>query len=263
MPQPASALEHEPYARVLLMGPPKCGKTTAVVSTCPSPTRVLLCEGDSALRGAKRLTSSFDFERILGWNSMSKALVEAKRDAQEKRIKSVLVDPLSDFADRLLVECFKLTETSQGKEDGRRAYPEYAKRLLHVIDALFQIPAHVFVICHYMEVGGGMDGDGEGLAKTGEGIVPLLAGKARAMVAAKFSDVIWMDVRRGKDGPERVFVTSPQGAWGPGCRSLAGNAVLPADVGVLLKAFDDASRTERQANNRQATPLRAASAARR
>ena len=55
-----------------------------MVSTSPSPVRVLLCEAsDSALNGAVAETSNFDFERIKGFDTMMRAIVEAKKDAKE------------------------------------------------------------------------------------------------------------------------------------------------------------------------------------
>jgi hypothetical protein len=257
MPIAAKDLTHETFLRLLLLGRPKVGKSTSAIATSPGPRRVLLCEDMSAVRGAKRLTLDFDVEPIGSWNSMTAAVVEAKQDAKAGKIKTVVIDPLSDFADRLLAECFKATLTNDGKEDGRRAYPMLSNRLGHLIELIFTIPAHVIVICHYVETGGDpIDG---GLEKTGEGIVPLLPGKSRALIAAKFSDVIWMDLapmttptfQKG----ERIFVTGPRGAWGPGCRSLEGSQVLKADIGELLKAFAAQAKTDanpHQSNHRPA-----------
>jgi hypothetical protein len=236
MPLPASQLERDPFLRLLLLGAPKAGKSTAAIATSPGPVRVLLCEDQSALRGAKRLTSNFDFEPIGGWNSMQSAMAEARKDAEAGKIRTVVIDPLSDFADRVLREAFKNNLTKEGNEDGRKAYPECTKRLKHLAEQIFMLPCHAVVICHYMELGGET---GEGIEKTGKGIVPLLPGQARAVMAAKFVDVIWMDVRQVNGKSERVFVTGPEGAWGPGCRSLSGTHVLPADVGELIKLFEE------------------------
>jgi hypothetical protein len=248
----ASDLERDPYLRVLLMGPPKCGKTSTCVATSPGPVAVLLCEADSALRGAKRHSPSadhFGFIRVKGWNSMMKGLEEVKEAIKEDGVKTVIVDPLSDFAAELEAECLMATDNGRGP-DGRRAYPEYNKRLRHLLERLFALKAHLIVISHYIEVGGGEvqpEGGGSPTPREGEGIVPLLAGKARALVSAKFTDVIWMDIRR--DGPKetggRVFVTAPQGVWGPGCRSLDGSTVLPANITKLIEVFDLVEKKER------------------
>jgi hypothetical protein len=242
MPIPSSALEEDPHLRVLVMGPPKLGKTTTAVCTSEGKTRVLLCESDTALSEAKRRKGNFDFERCLSehktapgtgaYEQMTTFLAQAKEDAKAGRIQNVLIDPLSDFADRLLSQSMKINMTDAGNEDGRRAYPHCTKRLLHCLDLAFTIPCHVIVVSHYLEVGG----QEMGLKKTGDGIVPLLPGQARARVAAKFNDVIWFDLDK-TDVEKRCFYTGPQGAWGPGCRSLSRFAILPADFTKLLKTF--------------------------
>lgn len=268
MPLPASALERDEFLRLLLMGVPKSGKTTMVVASSPGPVRVLLCEGDSALNGARRHSPEWvkhgDFERIKGWKSMADAIQVAKEDAKKGVIKTLVVDPLSDFAAVLEEDLLAATDNGKGP-DGRRAYPEYVRRLRHLVEQLFRIPCHVVVISHYIEVGGGEvqpDGGGEPTPRTGEGIVPLLAGKARALIAAKFNDVVWFDIRKG----ERILETGPTGRWGPGCRSLDGVQIIPADVtkgkdvGIraLIKAFreDDASVPKGRVNGRAAVEAR-------
>lgn len=257
MPLPASALERDEFLRLLVMGPPKVGKSTCVVATSPGPVRVLLCEADSALKGARRHSpkNHFDFERIKGWDSMMSALKEARDDIKAGKLKTLVVDPLSDFAAVLEEACLAQTDNGKGP-DGRRAYPEYGRRLRHLIEQLFRLQCHVIVITHYIEVGGGEvqpDGGGEATPRTGEGIVPLLAGKARALVAAKFNDVCWFDL--DKKG-QRFIETGPTGRWGPGCRSLDGTHMIPADVtkgrevGIraLIKAFKEDDEPRKTTN---------------
>jgi AAA domain len=211
--------------------------TTHVVATAPGPVRVLNCESDTALRGAQRETKNFDFERVAGWDSMMAAVVAAKKDAKAGAIKTVVVDPLSTFGDRLMAECVTATRTKEGNEDGRKAHPEFTKRIVHLVDLLMTIPAHVIVITHYMETGG----DDES-KKLGSGLVPLMPNTAsRTKIGAMFYDIVWVDI--AKPGwPEyrgRTFITSPDGAWGPGCRSLNGYDKLPAHIGEFIKAVKE------------------------
>lgn len=228
MPISAKDLERDLWLRVLLLGPPKSGKTSMAVATSPPPVRVFLCEHDSALRYASHVSQNFDFERVRDLNTMLKALSDAKVDIEKKRLSTLIIDPLSTFAQVLEEQCLKSTDTGNGP-DGRRAYPEFNRRLRHLLEQLFRLQCHLIVITHYIDVGGGevkLDGGGKPTSQTGEGIVPLLPGKARALVSAMFPDVVWMDYRRG----ERVLVTGPTGAWGPGCRSLPETKILPADI---------------------------------
>lgn len=257
MPIPSSSLEHDSFLRMLLMGVPKGGKTTHAIATAPGPVRVLLCENDSALRGAKREGASFDFERVKGWDTMSKFVVEAKRDAKEGKIKTVVVDPLNVFADALLEECLASTKSKEGNEDGRKAHPEFTRRIKHIIALMQTIPAHLVVISHYMEVGGGDDND---KPKSGRGICPLMPNMAsRTAVAAMFYDVVWFDQaskdQAGHNG--RIFVTGPDGAWGVGCRSLSKNEILPAHIGKFIERMKEVSKAEsKPMNGKPARPQR-------
>lgn len=238
MPIPSSALETDSWLRVLVMGPPKAGKSTCAITTSPGPVRVLLCESDSALQEARRRGGNFDFERCMSvdkpFEQMTQFIIEAKADAKAGKVKTVLIDPLSAFCDRLLAQSMKMNLTQNGEEDGRRGYPHYTKRLLHCLDLTFTIPAHVIVITHYLDTGGEI---GNGVKKVGEGIVPLIPGSARTRVAAMFNDVLWFDL--DKANPKaRAFYTAPQGAWGPGCRSLSDKYTsTEANFETLIKLF--------------------------
>ena len=233
MPLSAKDLLKDDYLRVLLMGVPKIGKTAMCIGTSPGfeekKVHVLLCESDDALKYAyRKFGDVFTFDRISGWNTMTKALLEAKNAAKEGKIKTLIVDPLSDYATRLEEEMLQMTDKGNGP-DGRRAYPEYNRRLRHNIESLLRMPCNVIIISHFVDTGGGEvtpDDGGDPTPRTGEGIVPLLAGKARALVAAKIPNVVFMDYRKG----DRVLVTGPLGVWGPGCRDLDGTQIIPADI---------------------------------
>lgn len=238
MPIPGSSVSADPRLRCLLLGPPKIWKTTVTLKTLPGKSRMLLCEADSALLEASRQGCDFDFERCVDvakpYEQMTTFLAQAKEDAKAGQIQNVVVDPLSEFAERLLGQSMRLNMTQNNEEDGRRGYPHYSKRLMHCLDLLFTIPAHIVVISHFLELS---NGDLGGLKKTGEGIVPLIPGSARARVAAKFNDVIWLDLDKN-DAGKRRFYLSPTGAWGPGCRSLPGKfSDVEADFSKLIDLF--------------------------
>lgn len=236
----ASELERDRFIKVLLMGPPKAGKSTCAVATSPGPVRVFLCESDSALQSVRRFKDDFTFERTRTHEAMLEATYEARRDIKKGRIKTLVVDPLSTMAAKLEEHCLKVTRTSSNAENPMKAYPMYGRILRQITEQLLDLKCHVIVITHYIEVGSSESLDGT--PQTGEGIVPMLAGKARATLSAAFPDVVWMDIQKGK----RVLVTGPQGAWGPGCRSLKDTTIIPADcmlkekgIGIrgLIRAF--------------------------
>ncbi len=239
----ASELERDRFIRILLMGPPKCGKSTVAVATSPGPVRVFLCESDSALQSVRRFKDDFTFERTRTHEKMLEAIHQARRDIKKGRVKTLVVDPLSTMAAKLEEHCLKVTKTSNGAENPMKAYPLYGRILRQITEQLLDLRCHLVVVTHYIETGGSSDADGT--PQMGEGIVPLLAGKARAMLSASFPDVVWMDYQRG----ERVLVTGPQGAWGPGCRSLKSTKIIPADVTsdekrVGIRALIHAFRSE-------------------
>ena len=246
MPVPLSSLKVEPWLKVLMMGGPKSGKTTAAVTTSPRPVRVILCEDDSALDQSRRMgaDSYTDLELALGrakignegpYEQMTTFLAQAKEDAKAGRIKTLVWDPLTYWADRLLDQSFLVNKTSGDNDDGRLAYPHYAKRFHHCIELALTIPCHLIVVAHFEDLSGG--GNTMGAARTGAGIVPNVPGKPRLSLGGRFRDVLWFDV--DKDDPNRrVFYTHPSGVWGPGCRSMpAKYDILPGNFEELIKTF--------------------------
>jgi hypothetical protein len=248
VPISSSALEIDSYLRVLVVGPPKLGKTSVSITTSPSPVRVILSERDSALRDAKRRGGKFDFERIRAnkpYELMTTYLAQAKEDAKAGLIKTVVIDPLSEFAEKLLAQSEQLNLTSNNEIDGRTAYPHYSRRLLHVLELACTIPAHVIVVSHFVEMGGGeLPTQAK---KSGDGIVPLIPGKIRLRVGGCFDDILWFDLDK-QDPSKRCFYTGPQGSWGPGCRSLSKTNVLPADFTAFIKVIAEGDVPRKSTN---------------
>lgn len=210
------------------MGDPKVGKTHCVLGTCEKPAYVINCDDASALRPALKVTSDFTWDLVSGsdasiFQKMQNALHEASKGVKEGRYKTIVLDTLSSYAQRI-----EPILADASNQDGRRYWPEYEKRIRSVIDRLFMLPAHIIVLTHYLDIGGNI-GDNQ-LSKTGPGLVPLLGGKARATVPALFQDVVFLEKRKGK----QVFVTSLDGVFGPGCRSVDVSE-LPADVSEFWK----------------------------
>lgn len=222
--------------RVLLIGPWKLGKTSTAITTSPAPVRVILCEDDSALYPAMQVTDKFTVStaRTLAkgaFSEMQNVLLEAKNDAKAGKIKTLVVDPFSEFAHHLLEEAFANNMTGAGKEDGRTAYQELGRRLDHILDFMLSIPCHLIVVSHFAQASAEIDGQ---VKKSGEGVVPLIPGGMRTRIGGKFADVLWFDIDpTNKD--KRVFISGPRGAYGPGCRHVHGSRVLPADFTAFLK----------------------------
>jgi len=232
MPLSAKDIGREEFLRALILGPPKVGKSTTIISTAPAPCYVINCDDKSGLKGASRRRSDFEWDLVKDWDGMQAAVATARKGVKEGKYKTVVVDTLSSFAAGLERDCLKATVTGAGNDNPMKAYPLYERKLQHLLSQLFALSCHVICISHYLEIGKeeGLDG---GLNKRGEGLAPLLAGKARATVPMVFSDVWFFDYRRG----ERILIVSPQGAWGPASRNLEGASTLPADIGAVIKAI--------------------------
>ena len=241
MPRAASEIAANTRLRLLVLGAPKIGKSCQVIGSCPKPAYVINCDQEDSLIPVARRTTDFDWDYVKDADAMEIALKEARKGVKEGRYKTVVLDTLSSYATRLEEQCLAASNTSGNGPDGRRAYPEYEKRLRNTIERLFALEAHVVCISHYLDVGG-ETAEGQ-LAKSGKGIVPLLAGKAKATIPMIFNDVVFLDMAKR----ERVFITGPDGVWGPGCRNLEGTQVLPADIGILMNAMRDVRKPKKVA----------------
>lgn len=227
------------FVRMLLLGEPKSGKTTMVVGTAPPPVRVILCEADSALVPAKRVTRDFTFDVVGDHDEMTSAILSAKRAVKAGEVKSVIVDPLSNYGVGLLDIAMEVH-----KQDGRRAYPMVERQVCQIIDQLLTIQAHVIVVSHFIAK------EGDESTKVGEGMLPLLPGqKLQKLVPSKFSDVVWFHHDPRSD--RRVLKVNPQGVFGPSGRSFREAREIEGDVYadkkyVGIAAFIRLMRKERK-----------------
>lgn len=233
MPQSASAIEREPYLRVLLMGAAKVGKSTCSITSLVSafgPGYVFCCGDKSGMMPAARRTKKFEFDRISDEHVMEAAIKEAKRGIKEGQYKWIFVDDFSLYAGWLEGELRDASARANksGEPDGRRYWSEFKQRILNIPRRLFDVKAHVVFATHFIEQSQEIDGQ---RAKSGTGIVPMIGGSAREELPALFQDVIFME----KKSEKRVFLVNPIGVWGPGCRSTDETKEIPADFGAFFK----------------------------
>lgn len=230
MPQSSTDVQKSAHLRLLVLGSPKSGKTTTCISTAP-PGGVYVINSDDtyALRPAARVRE-FSWDLALGkeLQGIENALREARTGVKEGRYQTIVWDTLTKYAARIEDVFAVASQNSKGEADGRRYWRAFNKHLHGVIDRLFALPAHVIVLAHWIEQPGQVI-EGQ-VAKQGSGIVPMIPGASRASIPAEFQDVVFLELR---PGGKRVFVTSSDGVFGPGCRSLPGVQALDADVSSL------------------------------
>jgi hypothetical protein len=199
---------------------------------------VINTERPDDLLPAKEVTDEFLHNTVHSWGEMNQAIVVAQSLAKKGAIQTVVLDTLSSFSEYLSEECLASSAqgTQSGMPDGRKAWPDYEKRLKNVIRRLERLPCHVIVVSHFQDfTSESEEKDAKGgkkIPKVGDGIVPLLYGRARLSVGGLFANVVYLD--KGKDG-KRLFLTDIDGVWGPGCRYIKGVQSMPADIKVLIK----------------------------
>lgn len=244
MPHAASAIEREPYDRVLFLGDPHIGKSTSIVSSaCKAFGHgyVINCGKKTGLLDATRLDKNFTWDRVRDEEDMEAALKEARRGAKTGKYKWIVIDDYDTYASWLEDALEDLTRNQKGESDGRRYYREYKKRLKNICHRCFDMQAHFYCISHYIETGSGLiDGQTE---KTGYGVAPMFAGAARKEIPGIFADVVFMAPHSRKEG-RRSFFINPVGVYGPSCLSLTGTHEIRPDVGVLHAAFEKLKRQE-------------------
>lgn len=216
----------------------KVGKTTAAIMTLPHPVRVFLCEDDSALSFAynelvelglsdEEIDKHVTIERIEsydeGANSMLKACETARVDADNGKLSSIIVDPISKY-DRHIV----LPACEKKWADGRQAHKQCSDRLHHVLKQLKRVNAHIVMVAHFQSKTGSNTAGGEGR-------VPNMANDRNCIdMGAEVHQSLWLEC---DEQNKRHFLTSAKGAWGPGVRGLKNVDKMPADFGQLISAL--------------------------
>lgn len=205
------------YARVLVLGGGKIGKTTTLVSTSPKPL-IINCDGDSATKYPAKMGAKFiavDATTRMQWKKAQNA---AKEIVEAGAAKSVIVDSVSLLANNLVDE---LSVVHQ--DDKRALYGELLETLMRGFKRLMTLPAHVFFVAHvapdFDEV---------------TGVCPLIAGQTKMLLPAFVNDWALMTYD-GDRTPERAFVLGSIGKWSIGGRGVKKPCVIPATVPALCR----------------------------
>jgi hypothetical protein len=245
MPQEASALEREPFDRVLILGEPHIGKSTSVVASAADGFGlgyVMNCGKQTGLLAAGRRSKRFQWDLIRDEKGMEEAIKVARRGCKEGKYKWVVIDDFNFYASWLEEALEDATRNEKGESDGRRYWPAYKQRLRNILLRCFDFKAHLYVISHFIETGDALiDGQTE---KSGYGVLPLFSGTARKEIPGMFSDIVFM-APSTEDGTKRSFFINPTGVYGPTCLSANETREIDADVGALHDEFEKSAKAEK------------------
>lgn len=214
----------ESYARVLVLGAAKIGKTTSIASTAPKPL-IINCDVEGGTQyAAKELGAEFYEIRVSNTNGVGakNAWTQARRAAKELaeagEIRSIILDTVTLLGESLLED---LSVTLEGFE----LWKAYYDQVIGGYKRLAELPAHIFVVGH-------MDpGDENGVG----GILPLIPGKAKRVLTAMCSDCVLFDYEAGRKPDERAFLLGPQKFWTHSGRNIRRTCVVKPDATALLK----------------------------
>lgn len=212
----AADAQSDSYARILLLGPAKSGKTTSIVTTAPKPV-IINCDGQSALKypakkGAEFL--AFDAHTRAEWK---KAVGNAIKCVEAGAANTIVVDTISLLCDDLLDE---ITVTMTGWD----VWTELATCVMQGIKRLMKAQAHLFVISH-------MTPDSDAAA----GIMPAIGGKLKIRLPAILDDWILLDVEADRKPHERLFLLGPQKSWTHSGRNVKRTCAIQATVPALFE----------------------------
>jgi len=210
--------EADAWARILLMGPAKGGKTTACLKTSPKTVFMINCDGKGALVGARQQGArdyyAVDVNSAEQWN---KAVIFACKLATQEKISTIVVDPLTTLYDTIL-------DDLKGSFSGFDLWANVLDYMVGGIRDLRSADAHLIVTSHSMANEDSM-----------QGVLPAIGGKSATRIPAMMHDWIWLDVEVGKDYVDRRFLVGPQKNWNHGARNAKRSVAIDADVVLLLK----------------------------
>jgi hypothetical protein len=209
------------FARVLLLAPPKVGKTTSILTTAPKPLHIN-CDGEGASTYAAGQGSDFLEVRVDNLRGVgaranwAKAREVAKQLVASGEVQSIVVDTITLLANNLV-------EDASIEFNNYDKWNEVESQLVGGFKRLFELPVHIFVLGH-------LDPRKDAI----EGSMPLIPGKAKAYVPAMCADWVLLEYNEAAN-PKRRFLLGPQPGWTAGGRNLKRSTTCEATVPALFE----------------------------
>lgn len=205
------------WARILLMGPAKGGKTVVCARTAPGPVCIINCDGEHALQPAAAFKARYIALDAVDARSWNQAVQYACKLADLEKVSTIVVDTITLLADTIVED---LGERFEGFDLWR----EVLDYLVGGIRDLKRANAHLIVIAHAIANENSI-----------EGVLPAIPGKAATRIPAMLHDWIWLDLDMKKDPPQRQFLVGPQKNWNHGARNARRTTIVPDNIVELLE----------------------------
>lgn len=206
------------YARILVTGPPKIGKTVAVVTTSPQPVVVLNCDGKGALAPARRYGGKFFARDITSAKDWLNATRDVQKLAATGDVRTCVVDTLTALVNNTI------SREMMRDYEGFEIWRQTQDCVMTGINKLRDADCHLLVIAHITK-------------DEAAGLLPDVPGALGRLVPALLHD--WISVAHdGKADSERVFLIGPQENWTRSGRHVKRSIILPANVKKLLTEFE-------------------------
>lgn len=206
----------EAWARILMLGAAKAGKSVTCALTSPRPIFVINCDGNSALVGAAALDAKYTAVDVSTAQQWVDAIECACNLAAAGEVQTIVVDTLTLLADAL-VDDFSRTM------DGFDLWGAVKEHLVGGIRDLKQVDAHLIVTAHAIANESSL-----------VGVLPAIPGKAGTRIPAMLHDWVWLDLDSRSEPAQRRFFVGPQKNWNHGARNAKRSVAINANVSELL-----------------------------